>query len=124
MLEAIGSESQTRLTANVALNRPVPEGTEVTLICSTDTSNGDGSGALRILRRRSGGGGIDGFEDLANFATKIVQISPDKPDIAATFTVSRQDDGAVFICGDVETLGFQSQNPTATVIIGVQCKFI
>ncbi|VUZ56765.1 unnamed protein product, partial [Hymenolepis diminuta] len=120
ILFVVGSESQIRLTANVVLDRPIPEGTELSLTCSGGTSNGGGSGVLRILRRRSGGGGIDGFEDLANFATRIVQISANKPDIAATFTVSRQDDGAVFICGDVETLGFQSQTPAATVTISVQ----
>ncbi|KAM7537485.1 hypothetical protein Aperf_G00000072542 [Anoplocephala perfoliata] len=113
-----GLESQTRLSANVALERPIPEGTEVTLTCSGDSSNG--SGVLRILRRRSGGAGIDGFEDLANFATRIVQVNANRPDIAANFVVSRKDDGAMFICGDVETLGFQSQTPTSTVIIRVQ----
>lgn len=94
----------------------------MTLTCSGDSSNG--SGVFRILRRRSGGGGIDGFEDLANFATRIVQVNANRPDIAANFVVSRKDDGAMFICGDVETLGFQSQTPASTVIIRVQCKFL
>lgn len=104
----------------MALERPIPEGTEVTLTCSAENSGG--SGVLRILRRRGGGVGIDGFEDLANFASRVVQVSADRPDIAATFVVSRHDDGAVFICGDIETLGFQSQTPAASRTIRVQCK--
>nr|CDS16954.1 Immunoglobulin [Echinococcus granulosus] len=118
MSTAVGSGSQTRLTSNVALERPIPEGTEVTLTCSSDSSSD--SGVLRILRRRGEGESIDGFEDLANFATRVVQISADRPDIAATFVVSRKDDGAVFICGDVENFGFQSHISAVSRTIRIQ----
>ncbi len=67
---------------------------------------------------------MDGFEDLAHVAARVTRVSEDRPDIAATFTVHRKDDGAVFICGDAETLGFRSQNPTASLTMRVQCKYI
>ncbi|VDD83289.1 unnamed protein product [Mesocestoides corti] len=115
-------DGQARLTSNVGLDRPIPEGTEVTLTCSAGSPTG--GGVLRILRRPAGGEGMDGFEDLANFATRVVRVSAERPDIAATFVVSRKDDGAVFICGDVETLGFQSQTPSASKTMRIQCMMI
>ncbi len=116
-------EAQTQLTSNVGLDKQIPEGTTVTLTCSNPASS-DPNIALRILRRRAGGGGMDGFEDLAHVAARVTRVSEDRPDIAATFTVHRKDDGAVFICGDAETLGFRSQNPTASLTMRVQCKHI